>query len=248
MLCNSLFTRTTLALSLVVLAGMSAVAQRPAQQEAATRQVSNSAGTNGKVSYEPGDVHLDASRVYIHVYKTGLGHEHGVVGMLKQGQLRLDPSGGGELVFDMKSFAADSDAARKFVGLTESTDASTRQQVNANMHGPAVLDTQSHPTATFKITSVTKLAKVSRRNLPQYQLEGDFTLHGVTNSIRVIADAEPKQSWLHVRGGFAILQSNYGIKPFKKAFGAVGVADRLDIWGDLWIARERVVVDRTARR
>ena len=36
--------------------------------------------------YEPGDVFLPGSRVYVFVGKTGFGHEHAVVGQLKQGR------------------------------------------------------------------------------------------------------------------------------------------------------------------
>lgn len=105
-----------------------------------------------------------------------------------------------------------------------------------------------YPTATFKIASVTKLAELSRRGLPQYQLDGAFVLHGTTAPIGIVVDAEPRSGWLHLRGGFSILQSSYGIKPFTKAFGAVGVADRLDIWGDLWVAGERLVVQQVPSR
>jgi YceI-like domain len=194
---------------------------------------------------EAGQVHLGTSRVFIHVYKTGLGHEHGVIGRLRQGNVMLNGSqSGGELVFDMRSFDADSELARRYVGLSGTTNESTRQQVNANMHGASVLDTKTHPTATLKIRLVTKLAQESRRQLPQYQLDGDFTLRGVTQPIRIMADVEPKNGWLHLRGGFSILQSKYRIKPFTKAFGAVGVADRLDIFGDLWIASEQITSER----
>ncbi|MCA9118945.1 MAG: YceI family protein [Planctomycetaceae bacterium] len=195
-----------------------------------------------RLTFERGDVYLDSSRVFIHVYKTGLGHEHGVVGTLKQGRILLDAQrGGGELVFDMQSFDADSDQARRYFGLTGSTDASTRQQVNANMHSSSILDSPNHPTAVFRISSISKLAQPSRRNLPQYRLDGEFTLRGTTNPIQVIADVDEKDHWVHLRGGFSILQTNYGITPFTKAFGAVGVADRLEIWGDLWIANDRLV-------
>ncbi len=247
---NSMSTMCRLMLVTFVFGTLAGPKLISAQTPARPRVAANDARAGGTTSvYEAGQAHLKTSRVFIHVYKTGFGHEHGVVGLLKQGHVLLDEGrGSGELVFDMQSFDADSDQARRYVGLSGSTDASTRQQVNANMHGPGVLDTKTHPTATFKIKSVTKLATQSRRSLPQYQLDGDFTLHGATQPIRVMADVEPKNGWLHLRGGFSILQSNYGITPFKKAFGAVGVGDRLDIWGDLWIASERLVTNQPARR
>jgi hypothetical protein len=64
-------------------------------------------------------------------------------------------------------------------------------------------------------------------------------LHGVTRPIQVVAEAEEQKGWLHLRGGFTMLQSQFGITPFTKAFGAVGVADELKVYGDLWFARER---------
>ncbi|MFO1093585.1 MAG: YceI family protein [Planctomycetaceae bacterium] len=184
-----------------------------------------------------GDLHLQNSRVYIRVGKTGLGHEHAVAGLLKSGVLHLGATeGAGQLVFDLKTFAADSDAARRYIGLSGTTDAATRQQVDANMRGPDVLDVARFPTATFAIKSAKSVPEKSRRGLPQYQLVGDFTLHGKTRPIQVVTDAEQKEGWVHLRGGFSILQSQYGIQPFTKAFGAIGVTDQLTIWGDFWIA------------
>ena len=39
--------------------------------------------------YEVGDIYLPNSRVYVFVGKTGFGHEHGVIGKLKQGRVNL---------------------------------------------------------------------------------------------------------------------------------------------------------------
>ena len=59
---------------------------------------------------------MAASRVFVRVGKaTRLGHVHGVQGKLKSGRLRS--VGGGELVFDMASFVADTTEAREYVGL-----------------------------------------------------------------------------------------------------------------------------------
>jgi len=41
---------------------------------------------------------------------------------------------------------------------------------------------------------------------------------------------------LHIRGNFTILQTDYGITPYSKAFGAIGVANPLRIYGDLYVA------------
>jgi hypothetical protein len=38
-----------------------------------------------------------------------------------------------------------------------------------------------------------------------------------------------------MRGGFAILQSEYGMKPYSAMAGFIRVADRLEIRGDLML-------------
>ena len=186
---------------------------------------------------EPHQISVQKSRVYIFVDKTGLGHPHGVEGRLKSGSLILGAGEeAGELVFDMNSFDADTDAARRYVGLSGSTDASTRRQVNDNMKNISILNVGQFPTATFAIKSATLLEKKSRTGAPLYELTGEFTLRGKTRPIKFEAEAEQKDNMTHVHGRFAMLQTQYGITPFRKALGAVGVADQLIIHGDLWIA------------
>ncbi|MFM8724424.1 MAG: YceI family protein [Planctomycetaceae bacterium] len=186
-----------------------------------------------------GNVDLQASRGYVFVGKTGLGHDHGVEGRLKSCQVTLGAAAAaGRLEFNMQSFDADTDAARRYVGLKGSTDAGTRKQVNDNMKGSAVLDVQRHPTAVFEIESSQPVAvagKGGTQGLPQYELAGKFTLHGRTAPLRIRVTAEEKDGRTHLRGSFTILQTAFGIRPYSKAFGAVGVADRLTIHGDVWL-------------
>ena len=105
------------------------------------------------------------------------------------------------------------------------------------MLGPDVLDVKRYPTAVFEIDSI-QFLRAKRPNAPrQVKLDGNFTLHGKTNKISVIANPIYVNGYTRIVGSFSILQSDYGIKPFRKALGAVGVADRLTIYGDLWIAR-----------
>jgi hypothetical protein len=217
--------------------------------QGAAAEPNTAAPVEERVVLEAGDLELESSQVFVYVGKTGFGHEHAVSGKLASGNLDLDsvaPSG--ELVFDLASFDADSEGARRYLGLKGSTDDDTRRQVNANMRGKAVLDVESHATATFTLTSVTPLQELSARKLPQVELTGDLTLHGVKREVRVVADREEKQGWIHLRGGFPLLQTDYGITPFSKAFGAVGVTDELRVWGDFWIAKDRLVLEAKASR
>lgn len=196
-----------------------------------------------KKAYVPGDVNLELSRVYIYVDKTGLGHQHAIAGMLKSGRIQLAAEQhAGEIVFDMAGFVADPDYARKYIGLEGSSDPTTRQKVTDNMLGADVLNVAKYPLASCTIAAARATGKQSQRQLPIYEFSGQFTLHGTTRPIRILADVEQREGWARLQGSFTMLQSDYGITPFSKAFGAIGVADQLTVYGDIWIASNDAAV------
>ncbi len=186
-----------------------------------------------------GQIDTRASRVFIHVGKTGLGHEHAVVGKLSSGELHLGATrDAGRLVFQMKSFAADRADARKYLGLEGTTSASTQRKVDANMLGPAVLNVRKYPTAEFRVASASRLEEPTEKGQARYRLQGDFTLHGTTRPLTVDAVAVAQGKQTRVRGAFRVKQTDFGITPFSKAFGTIGVADTLVIYGELYVAAD----------
>src|SRR5579863_298739 len=185
---------------------------------------------------ESGEIHLNASRVYIFVDKKGFGHQHGVAGRLSEGRLRVADKSAGRMVFDMRSFAADAPEARRYVGLEEDTDEKTQHDVTATMQGPDVLDVDRYSTAVFTVESMRRIeAKESKKE--QYRLDGQFQLHGATRRLQFVAEGTSEKGYLHLKGSFPLRQTEYKIRPFRKALGAVGVADVLTVYGDLWIKR-----------
>jgi len=192
--------------------------------------------TQSQPANKPGDVNLEFSRVFIFVDRTtSLGHTHGVEGKLKSGRLAVNSKEPGSLVFDMKSFNADTETARKVLNVESTIDEATRRKVNENMLGPEILNVNTYPEAKFENIRVTATGKASSRKLPEYILEGDFTLHKTKRHLQIQCDLEEKDGWHHVRGSFKILQSDYGIKPYSKMLGAVGIKDELMILGDIWL-------------
>ncbi len=181
-----------------------------------------------------GIVNLEFSRVYAHTKKVGLGHEHAVEGRLKEGTLNLSDSSGdmGKLVFDMSSFTADGSTARKYVGLQGNTDEQTREAVDANMLGKDVLSVKKYATAEFKLKSASKL-KTASNGKQTLELVGDFSLHGVKKEVVIPCVLDQVNGWNHLHGEFRILQTDFGIKPFSKALGAVGVGNEVVIYGEL---------------
>lgn len=189
-------------------------------------------------SQRTGEINTTSSRVYTFVGKTGFGHEHAVIGEIKSGIIQLGAlHNAGEIVFDMTTWKADTPQARKYIGLKGTTSASTQSEVNANMLGSGVLNVRKYPTSTFKISSAIPLKQQPSNGKTLYQLDGTFTLHGTSRKIRVIAEVTDNNQQQHLRGSFTIKQTDYGITPFSKAFGAVGVTDELKIFGDLDLAR-----------
>ncbi|HVA50817.1 MAG TPA: YceI family protein [Pirellulales bacterium] len=196
-----------------------------------------------------GEIALKASRVYVFVGKVGLGHEHAVVGRMKSGFINLGAkSKAGEIVFDMPSFAADTAEARKYLSLEGTTAAARQKEVTDNMLGGDVLDVRKHPTASFAIASALPLGKRSQEGHALYRLEGEFTLHGVKRPLKLDAELVEEEGRTRVRGSFAVKQTDFGIKPFSKAFGAVGVTDELKIYGEIVLEGRSVAERRGPKR
>ena len=168
---------------------------------------------------------------------TGFGHEHGVEGRVKSGNLVVkEGAASGQLVFDLRSFQADSSLARKAVGLKGDTADSTAKQVTDNMLGSGVLDTDHFPTATFVLESAARPAPRSDQGGDVYELSGKLVLHGVTRPLKFRVRSVADKGSSRFTGSFKLLQTEFGITPFSKALGAVGVADELTIIGDLWLS------------
>lgn len=182
----------------------------------------------------PGDINLEASRVYIFVDKTGFGHQHAVEGRLAEGKLRVAGRSAGRMVFDLQSFKADTNVARHYVGLKGEFDKKTQAEVTSNMQG-TVLDVAQFSTATFSIDSFQPVEERGKRGKTQYRFDGEFKLHGVKHPLRFMAEGIEDRGFLHIKGSFRIRQTDYKITPFKKALGAVGVADVLTVHGDIWV-------------
>jgi hypothetical protein len=228
---------TVAALAIFFLAGL-ALGWAPPRQ-AAVRRPRREAQTADRPSPRPGDAILESSRAYVFVGKSGLGHEHAIVGRVSAGRIVLGAAeDAGFLEFDMTSFVADTQAARDFIGLEGEVGESTRQKVTENMCGADVLNVAKHPTARFAIARAVPLKKRRVEDPQRYELTGDFTLCGTTQPIRIVADVERLEDGVRLVGKFSILQSDFGIEPYSTAFGAVGVADELTIWGDVRLAAE----------
>jgi len=95
-----------------------------------------------------------------------------------------------------------------------------RDQVQANMVGPQVLDVQKYPQIVFRST------KSPAGSPSQLSITGDLTLHGQTHPIVVQTAAIDAT---HFKGTATVRQTDFGITPIRLAGGTVKVKDDVNI-------------------
>jgi len=180
-------------------------------------------------------IDVQNSRVYVFVAKKGAGHDHGVEGRLAAGTVRLgQAAGAGDMTFDLKAFQVDSDVARRFIGLPGETDASDQAAATTNMRSAAVLDVAQFAAAKYTIDAAKPVAAVAGLPGASYQFDGELELHGVKKKISFYGGVEALDGGrIRIRGRFPLKQTDFGIKPFSKLLGAVGIADELQVYGDI---------------
>jgi polyisoprenoid-binding protein YceI len=214
---------------------------RSAEGAKAPRADRSGPGKKDKPDSEPAEaaksyqIDTDASRVYVKVGSaTRIGHPHGVEGKLKSGKVTL--GAGGELVFDMGSFQADTQEARKKVGLEgKKLSENEAKKVNGTMRSADVLDVEKFPTATYKIIAIKPAEKQDAGAPGLYEVNGRFTLHGAEQPLQFKAKLErtDKEGVLRLTGAFAVRQTDYGMTPYSAAGGLAKVANELEILGEL---------------
>lgn len=96
-----------------------------------------------------------------------------------------------------------------------------RSEIKKNLR--KVLDVGRHPDMTFRSTAVIEGASET------FTVEGDLTVRGTTRTavIRVTVDGH------RVTGSATVVQSRWGIKPYSAFFGALKLADEVEVTFDL---------------
>jgi polyisoprenoid-binding protein YceI len=89
------------------------------------------------------------------------------------------------------------------------------------------LQAGSHPDLTFESTAIEPVAD------GRYSVAGDLTIAGVTRPIRFVADVDESEGVAHVTATAPILQSDWGIKPYRAFMGALKVRDQVDVAIDI---------------
>lgn len=97
---------------------------------------------------------------------------------------------------------------------------SDRAEIRKNLR--KILQADRHPTITFASTRVTGTPG-------DLTIEGDLTIAGRTQKVTVRAAVEGER----IRGGATVRQSRWGIKPYSAFFGALKLADDVEVTVDI---------------
>lgn len=172
-----------------------------------------------------------SSQLSILVFRGGkisrLGHNHVMTSQDVSGRVWVHPEfarSGFELSFPVAQLVVDDAAARRAAGSDFPPDIpqSDRDGTRRNMLKPEVLDGEHYP--QVKLQS----AKIGG-TLQAPQVAARITIKDATREVEVPVKVAIEGAKLSANGEFDILQTQFGIKPFSVALGALEVQDKLHI-------------------
>lgn len=116
------------------------------------------------------------------------------------------------------------------LSVTDKVSSDDRQKIEGTMRDE-VLEITKYPEIVFKSTGVT--ANKTGDGQYQVRISGELNLHGVTRPLTINAQLEFGDKTLRARGGFAVKQSSFEIKPVSVAGGTIKVKDELKFSFDI---------------
>lgn len=184
--------------------------------------------TRGATVYE---VDARSSQLNILVFRGGklsrLGHNHVMTSHDLSGRAWVHPElarSGFELSFPVMRLVVDDPQARRAAGSDFPPDIpqSDKDGTRKNMLKPEVLDVERYP--EVKVRS----AKVEG-TLQAAQVTARVTIKDMSRDVQVPVKIEIEGGKLSASGEFDVLQTEFGIKPFSVALGALEVQDKLHV-------------------
>ncbi len=186
------------------------------------------ADTRGATVYT---VSPQSSQLSIHVFRGGklsrLGHNHVVTSQHLAGRVWVHPQfprSGFELSFPVAQLVVDDPQARRAAGSDFPPDIphSDKDGTRKNMLKPEVLDAERYPEVELRSARVAG-------TLAAPQVTAHITIKDRSRDVQVPVKIEIEGAQLTASGEFDILQTEFGIKPFSVALGALEVQDKLHI-------------------
>jgi polyisoprenoid-binding protein YceI len=152
------------------------------------------------------------STIIIHVGKTGLfsgfGHNHTISAPIAHAAIDPKSKTASITVLTREMKVLDPDASEK-----------DRQEIQATMLGPKVLDAQKYPEIHFTST------RIEQTSAGEFKVTGSLELHGVTKQLEFPVTGTPE----HYTGKTKLKQTEFGIQPVSVGGGTVKVKDEIEL-------------------
>lgn len=165
------------------------------------------------------------SSFWVFVAKAGLfsafAHDHEIGVKSFTGKIVLPESGAGGGSLELEVNAAS------LAVLDKKPSEADKQKIFDSMH-KEVLESAKFPKIAFKSVSVSDLKQTSA-DAYNLTLNGDLTLKGVTRRIAVPVLLTVNAQQLRAVGKYTLKQTDFGIKPYSAAGGAVKVKNEVVI-------------------
>jgi polyisoprenoid-binding protein YceI len=163
------------------------------------------------------DVGPGNGRLLVKTSRTGLGRRAGHDLTIEVTEWAanavVDPNGSSVTV----TVEVDSFAVREGTGGVKPLTDGDRAEIKETIQ-QQILETARFPKITFRSTQVAGSAE-------SFTIEGELTIRDVTRPVIVRGAADGDR----VRGGATVVQSQFGIKPYSAFFGALKLADEVEI-------------------
>lgn len=201
---------------------------RPPAEEKPTLPPVPAVDLRGAVVYE---VNPPASEVHILLYRGGtlahLGHNHVMTSRSLSGRVWVNAAlerSGFELAFPVAQLIVDDPEARRAAGsyFPPEIPQADRDGTHRNMLKAEVLDAERYPQIKLQSVRVSGTSQAP-------QITARIKIKEVSRDIPVSANVQIEGSRLTATGEFDIQQTDFGIKPFSAALGALEVQDRLHV-------------------
>jgi polyisoprenoid-binding protein YceI len=174
------------------------------------------------------------SRIVVHVFKRGMFapflHDHDFVPSVGgwRGGLTLDPERPEHARVDLWFDAGG------LLDTQQKISAADRTKVDAQVRGPGVLDASRFPSIRF---TAGRFEPSPRQPVAGGTIDGTLigtlSLHGRNREVRVPLRAAVGVGEVRAAGEVRIRQSDFGIAPYRRAAGALGVEDEVVVRFDL---------------
>lgn len=152
------------------------------------------------------------STITIHVGKTGLfsglGHNHTISAPISRAIINPQSKTASITVLTKEMKVLDPEASEK-----------DRQEIQATMLGPKVLDAQKYPEIHFTSTHV------EQTSAGEFKVTGNLELHGVTKQLEFPVTGTQE----HYTGKTKLKQTDFGIQPVSVGGGTVKVKDEIEL-------------------